>query len=205
MNKKRNKALSLRAKGRAPKEVPWGDPERGAVLNMESRRDEPPSPPSLGRGLGGRLSLTVQYACNDADLPLRPQLRRWVNAALEGSAQVTVRIVDLAEARALNRDYRGKDSATNVLSFPYSPPPEMAGDLVLCLPVVQAEAQAQGKSINAHFAHLVVHGMLHLQGYDHENNDHAIVMETKERKILSKLGYPDPYDDSAMSQGTSTA
>lgn len=112
---------------------------------------------------------------------------------MEGSAEVTLRIVDAEEARMLNRDYRGKDVATNVLSFPYSPLPEMAGDLVLCLPVVLTEAEAQGKTAEAHFAHLVVHGMLHLQGYDHEQDDQAILMEAKEREILAQLGYPDPY------------
>lgn len=147
------------------------------------------------------LSLTVQYQSGDSELPTRPQLRRWVSAALDGSAEVTLRIVDFDEARALNRDYRGKDTATNVLSFPYSPPPQMAGDLVLCLPVVLKEAIAQGKTAEAHFAHLVVHGMLHLQGYDHEKDADAMLMEAKEREILSKLGYPDPYDESAMSHG----
>ena len=184
MNEKRNKALSLRAKGR---------PERGAVLDMESRRDESASPPSLGRGMGARLSLTVQYACNDQALPLRAKLRRWVTAALECSAEVTLRIVDAEEGCSLNRDYRGKDYPTNVLSFPYAPPPELAGDLVLCLPVVLAEAEAQGKTAEAHFAHLVVHGMLHLQGCDHERDDQAKLMEAKEREILARLGYPDPY------------
>jgi len=144
----------------------------------------------------------VQYAIGDPEVPARLQLRRWVNGALECSALVTLRIVDLDEGRALNRDYRGKDGATNVLSFPYSPPPQMAGDLVICLPLVQAEAAGQGKTVTAHFAHLVVHGMLHLQGYDHEKDEQATLMEAKEREILSRLGYPDPYDESAMRQGT---
>ncbi len=139
------------------------------------------------------LSLTLQYAVNDPQLPTRPQFRRWVSAALEGSAEVTLRIVDLDEGRSLNREYRGKDSATNVLSFPYETRPAMAGDLVLCLPVVIKEAQAQGKTPEAHFAHMVVHGMLHLQGYDHEQDDAATLMEQKERDILANLGYPDPY------------
>lgn len=155
----------------------------------------------MGRGLGGRLSLTVQYACNDPALPLRAKLRRWVSAALEGSAEVTLRFADAEEARALNRDYRGKDTPTNVLSFPYAPPPELAGDLFICLPVVLAEAEAQGKPAEAHFAHLVVHGMLHLQGFDHETEADATLMEAREREILSRLGYPDPYDDSAMCHG----
>ena len=145
------------------------------------------------------LSLSVQYACNDDALPSRPQVRRWVKKALEGdSAEVTVRFVDADEGQALNRDYRHKDYATNVLSFPYVPNPEMAGDLVLCLPVVLKEAEEQNKPIEAHFAHLIVHGMLHLQGYDHEagpdgNERDAEIMEAREREILAALGYPDPY------------
>ena len=142
-----------------------------------------------------RLSLAVQYACDDEVLPLRPKLRRWVSAALteELSAEITLRFVDAAESRNLNREFRGKDSPTNVLSFPYAPAPELAGDLLLCVPLVLAEAQAQGKETLAHFAHLVVHGMLHLQGYDHENGIDAARMEGRERDILGKLGYPDPY------------
>lgn len=141
------------------------------------------------------LSLSVQYACNDDVLPSRPQVRRWVKQALEGeSAEVTVRFVDAEEGQMLNREYRQKDYATNVLSFPYAPNPQMAGDLVLCLPVVLKEAAEQNKPVEAHFAHLIVHGMLHLQGYDHETSDSdAEIMEAREREILAALGYPDPY------------
>jgi probable rRNA maturation factor len=145
------------------------------------------------------LSLSVQYACSDESLPSRPQVRRWVKKALEGgSAEVTVRFVDAEEGQLLNRDYRDKDYATNVLSFPYLPNPEMAGDLVLCLPVVMKEAEEQQKPLEAHFAHLIVHGMLHLQGYDHEpskagDESDAEIMEAREREILAALGYPDPY------------
>ncbi len=142
-----------------------------------------------------KLSLSVQYACNADDLPLRPQVRRWVKHAIQGnSAEITVRFVDAEEGQTLNRDYRGKDYATNVLSFPYAPLPEMVGDLVVCVPVVAHEAAAQGKPAEAHFAHLIVHGMLHLQGYDHETGEpDAEVMEQREREILAALGYPDPY------------
>jgi len=141
------------------------------------------------------LSLSVQYACEGEPLPSRPQVRRWVKKALEGaSAEVTVRFVDAEEGRMLNREYRHKDYATNVLSFPYMPNPEMAGDLVLCLPVMLREAAEQRKPAEAHFAHLIVHGMLHLQGYDHETSDaDAEIMEAREREILAALGYPDPY------------
>jgi len=109
------------------------------------------------------------------------------------SVQITLRFVDAEESRAVNREFRGKDSPTNVLSFPYDPAPALAGDLLLCVPLVLAEAQAQGKEALAHFAHLVVHGMLHLQGYDHESGIDAARMEGRERDILAKLGYPDPY------------
>ena len=151
------------------------------------------------------LSLSVQYACNEADissLPARPQVRRWVKKALEGeSAEVTVRFVDAEEGQMLNREYRHRDYATNVLSFPYLPNPEMAGDLVLCLPVVLKEAAEQKKPAEAHFAHLIVHGMLHLQGYDHETTESdAEFMEARERKILAALGYPDPYLSERESQ-----
>lgn len=147
-----------------------------------------------------RLNLSVQYAVHRAvlpSLPQRPQIRRWVRAVEEGAAQVTVRFVDAEEGQVLNRDYRGKDYATNVLSFPYAPPPQLAGDLVLCEPVVRREAAEQGKAPEAHFAHLIVHGMLHLQGYDHEQESEARVMEAREREILAALGYPDPYGGEA--------
>jgi probable rRNA maturation factor len=138
--------------------------------------------------------LSVQYACKDPALPSRPLIRRWVRASWDGPAEVTVRIVDADEGRLLNRTYRGKDYPTNVLSFGYGIQPALAGDLVLCLPVVLKEAAEQGKSAEAHFAHLVVHGMLHLQGYDHETGARdAASMEAKEREILAGLGYADPY------------
>jgi probable rRNA maturation factor len=120
-------------------------------------------------------------------------VRRWVRAAAASDAEVTVRFVDADEGRALNRDYRGKEYATNILSFPYASEP-VVGDLVVCLPVVLREAGEQNKPELAHFAHLIVHGMLHLQGYDHETGVHdAERMEAKERQILAALGYPDPY------------
>jgi probable rRNA maturation factor len=140
------------------------------------------------------LSLSIQYPGGKATAPTRPQVRRWVRAACTKPAEVTVRFVDAEEGQHLNRDYRGKDYATNVLSFPYESGEQICGDLVLCLPVVEREAKEQGKSPEAHFAHMVVHGMLHLQGYDHETSHHdAERMEALERKILADLGYPDPY------------
>ena len=143
------------------------------------------------------LHLAVQYPAGRNGAPTRPQLRRWVRAACKQAAAVTVRFVGTDEARNLNRDYRGKDHATNVLSFPYESGLHfsgVSGDLVLCLPVAAGEAREQGTSLEAHFAHLIVHGMLHLQGYDHETgHDEAERMEAVERDILKVLGYPDPY------------
>jgi probable rRNA maturation factor len=140
------------------------------------------------------LSLAVQYACAADALPGRAQLRRWVRAAQEVALQATLRLVAEDEGRTLNRDYRGKDYATNVLSFVYEATSPVSGDLVICLPVVEREAAAQGKSLTAHLAHLIVHGMLHLQGYDHEvNAQEAARMEARECEILARLGFPDPY------------
>lgn len=138
------------------------------------------------------LALSVQFAFKQPDQPSRAQIRAWAAAALEGDVEVTVRLVDAEEGRSLNREYRAKDYATNVLSFVYQDSP-CQGDLVLCVPVVSREATEQGKSVEAHYAHLVVHGMLHLQGYDHENEDDALAMEAVETHIMRKLGYTDPY------------
>jgi probable rRNA maturation factor len=140
------------------------------------------------------LVLGVQFGCKDDALPSRQQVRRWVRASCDRPAEVVVRFVDAAEGQALNRDYRHKDYATNVLSFAYESEPAVAGDLVVCVPVVLREAVEQGKTPEAHFAHLIVHGMLHLLGYDHETGKQdAARMEAKEREILAGLGYPDPY------------
>ncbi len=141
---------------------------------------------------GKRLNLSVQYACKAAELPLRPQIRAWVRAALDVDGPrggiITVRLVDAEEGRSLNHDYRGKDYATNVLSFPYDTEPVICGDLVICVPVVEREAGEQGKALMAHYAHLVVHGVLHLQGYDHETSEaDADLMEAKEAAILENL------------------
>ena len=139
-----------------------------------------------------KLALAVQYALAAEGLPTRAQVRRWVKAALLRDAQITVRFVDTEEGQALNRDYRGKNSATNVLSFIYESVP-VVGDLVVCVPVVMDEAQTQHKSAAAHFAHLVVHGALHLQGFDHETEADAQVMEARETEIVIRLGYAAPY------------
>jgi len=139
------------------------------------------------------LSLTVQYAVDPTGLPTRAQFRKWVRAALSTACTVTLRLVDEEEGRALNATYRGKDYATNVLTFPYEAGPPLEGDIALCAAVVAAEARAQGKPDDVHWAHLVVHGMLHLQGHDHEDDSEARRMESLETQILGDLGYPDPY------------
>lgn len=150
------------------------------------------------------LKLVVQKALDGAGKAAAPKkhaIRRWAQAALRRDAEVTVRLVGEAEGRELNRTFRGKDYATNVLTFGYGEGEELpgcgggplAGDLVLCVPVVAREAAAQSKALEAHFAHLVVHGMLHLQGYDHENEAEAAAMEKIETDILGGLGYADPY------------
>jgi probable rRNA maturation factor len=140
------------------------------------------------------LSLSLQFAdaSHRAQLP-RHKVARWIRAALEAPGEITVRIVDADEGRALNRDYRGKDYATNVLTFDYSHAPVVAADLILCAPVVEAEARAQGIALQAHYAHLLVHGTLHAQGHDHEQEDEAVEMEAEETRILAGLGVADPY------------
>lgn len=145
-----------------------------------------------------KLSMAVQYAIEDgpaqnAELPTAAQFRKWARNALRVDAEIALRIVDEAEGRALNRDYRGKDYATNVLTFCLAEEPELMGDIVLCAPVVAAEAKAQNKPLLAHYAHLTVHGVLHLHGYDHETEPQAELMESLETEIVTKLGYADPY------------
>jgi probable rRNA maturation factor len=142
------------------------------------------------------LELTIQRASRAAHIPSDRLLRRWAKACASRKAAVTVRYVGEAEGRRLNREYRGKDYATNVLSFVYEARP-LAGDIVICAPVVAREAREQGKPVGAHHAHLLVHGMLHLQGQDHERENDAKRMETRERAVLAKLGFPDPYKVSA--------
>ncbi len=145
------------------------------------------------KNASNRLNLSVQYACNREGLPLRANFVRWARAALVGGGEVTIRLVEADEGQSLNNEYRGKDYATNVLSFPYEIEPVTQGDLVICPSVVAREALEQGKPLDAHYAHLTVHGMLHLQGWDHEDDDEAQDMEDQEREILAALGYPDPY------------
>jgi probable rRNA maturation factor len=142
------------------------------------------------------LELTLQTAVKSTGLPRKAQVRRWLAAALERDAAITVRFVGAAEGRRLNRTYRERDYATNVLSFGYGgagPGQALAGDIVLCAPVLRREAREQGKPLLAHMAHLTVHGALHLQGHDHQKPRTAARMEALEKTILAKLGYADPY------------
>ncbi|MDR1425176.1 MAG: rRNA maturation RNase YbeY [Azoarcus sp.] len=149
------------------------------------------------------LTLTVQRALAGADrggAPLRAQLLRWARAVLLRDVTLTVRLVGEHEGRALNHSFRGKDAATNVLTFVYGEDASfsaapLAGDIVLCAPVVAREAAEQGKALEAHYAHLLIHGMLHLQGFDHETQAEAENMEAHERGILRTLGFDDPYQD----------
>ncbi|KNZ31418.1 MAG: rRNA maturation factor [Methylibium sp. NZG] len=140
------------------------------------------------------MSLSLQFAdTSDRAVLARHKVVRWIRAALDAPAQMTVRIVGLDEGRALNHDYRGQDHATNVLTFDYSRTPVVLADLVLCAPVVQREAAEQGLALEAHYAHLLVHGALHAQGFDHMNNAEARVMEARETAVLARLGFGDPY------------
>ncbi len=158
-----------------------------------------------------QLDLNLQFAVKKSARPGKSDFRRWTKAALLGDAIVALRVVDEDEGRALNRDYRGKDYATNVLTFAYGgeplhpqgarrfgkavtpPTAPLSGDIVICAPVVAREAAEQGISLEAHYAHLTLHGMLHLQGYDHETDAEAVTMEAVESFIMQRLGYPDPY------------
>lgn len=149
------------------------------------------------------LLLDIQNPENYPDIPTETELLQWAQAAWQGDGEagVVVRIVAEAESRELNHSYRDKDYPTNVLSFPYDPPPipldedetDYLGDLVICQPVMQREAQEQGKTVQQHWAHLLIHGLLHLQGYDHITEAEAGEMEALETDILARLGFPDPY------------
>ena len=139
-----------------------------------------------------QLSLQFADARHRAELP-RHRVQRWMRAALDAPAQIAVRIVDADEGRTLNRDWRRKDYATNVLTFDYEREPVVVADLVLCAPVVEQEARAEGKTLQAHYAHLLVHGVLHAQGWDHERAAEARRMEARETAILQALGFADPY------------
>ena len=152
--------------------------------------------------------LEIQRACPDNGLPTDTQLTRWADAALQAASaeqtgEITVRLVEAGESQALNAEYRGRNYPTNVLSFPFEMPeglpaeamPDILGDLVICAEVVAREAGEQGKTGEAHWAHMLVHGVLHLLGYDHQDDTQAHDMETLETEILASLGYNDPYQE----------
>jgi probable rRNA maturation factor len=140
-----------------------------------------------------KLSLSVQYAVDNKNLPTRAQFRRWFKAALQRDVNIVLRLVDEVEGRALNKNYRGKDYATNVLTFVYDDTIPLSGDVVICAAVVEREAREQRKEVLGHFAHLCIHAALHLQGFEHENDKDAAEMEMRETAIMVKLGYAAPY------------
>jgi probable rRNA maturation factor len=146
-----------------------------------------------------KLSLAVQYVSDAPELPTRQQFRRWVKAALQRDVSLTLRIVDEAEGRELNRGFRGKDYPTNVLTFVYDDEVVhgelIYGDVIVCAPVVAREAREQGKDLLAHYAHMTIHALLHLQGFDHETDAEAAEMEALETRLMLELRYPDPYQE----------
>ncbi|MGO1295978.1 MAG: rRNA maturation RNase YbeY [Vibrio sp.] len=147
------------------------------------------------------IELDLQLACDSAEhLPSEERYTRWLTQAVSRfreQAEVTIRIVDEPESHQLNLDYRGKDKSTNVLSFPFEAPPgfeiDLLGDLVICRQVVEREAKEQNTTLDSHWAHMVVHGSLHLLGYDHIEDDEAEIMESLETDIMQQMGYADPY------------
>jgi probable rRNA maturation factor len=146
------------------------------------------------------LELDIQYAVKEGDVPAEGDFQGWALAALEGrraSAEMTIRVVDEEESAGLNQQYRGKLGPTNVLSFPFQAPPQvesdLLGDLVICASVVKRQAREQGKTEQAHWAHMVVHGTLHLLSYDHQQAEQAVEMEAIETGVMARLGFPDPY------------
>ncbi len=147
------------------------------------------------------LALSIQGQGRFVGLPARSTLLRWVEAALESDAELTVRFVGAAEARRLNREFRGKDYATNVLTFDYQHAPVVRADIVLCVPVVRSEAREQRKGFREHLAHLVVHGVLHAHGHDHARARDAKRMEAREVRILAGLGIDDPYREGGVAGG----
>ncbi|MCZ6500545.1 MAG: rRNA maturation RNase YbeY [Gammaproteobacteria bacterium] len=156
---------------------------------------------------GPGVELAVQVLCDSATIPGDEQFHAWVSAALQrrqGEHEITIRIVDESESQAMNKKYRCRDRPTNVLSFPADLPPgvdhPLLGDLVICAPLLEREATAQGKESQAHWAHLVIHGVLHLLGHDHQQPDEADEMEALETAILASIGYPDPYEHSGERQ-----
>ena len=146
------------------------------------------------------IILDIQSASSSEDAPDEQSMKRWVSAAIvskTGDTELSIRIVDERESQELNQTYRGSSGPTNVLSFPFDAeipePLPLIGDIVICAPIVAREAEQQNKELKAHWAHMIVHGVLHLQGYDHQNDTEAVIMETLETEIMQKLGFPPPY------------
>ena len=146
------------------------------------------------------IILDIQSASTSEDAPDEQSIKRWVGAVIDsnqGDTELSVRIVDEPEGKLLNETYRGASGATNVLSFPFeNQTPEalpLIGDIVVCAPIVQREAKQQNKDLNAHWAHMIIHGVLHLLGYDHQDDAEAAIMEALETEIMQKLGFPPPY------------
>ena len=141
------------------------------------------------------LQLSVIGRDKFAGLPARSTLRRWVQMALQHDAQLSLVFVDSSAGRRLNREFRGRDYATNVLTFAYARKPQVAADIVLCTPVLRREAHQGKRSLRSHVAHLVIHGVLHAQGFDHESRREALAMQTREQQLLARLRISDPYAD----------
>lgn len=169
------------------------------MKNTKKTSSLSPVPTEVSQGKV-KLKLATQYAARTADIPPRSAFRKWIKAALVHDAEIGLRVVDEAEGNSLNRNFRGRDYATNVLTFIYDNAgpnvQSLAGDIVLCAPVIEREAREQHKNLTAHYAHLTVHGVLHLQGYDHESDVEASAMEQMEAEILERLGYENPYRES---------
>ncbi|MBK6619191.1 MAG: rRNA maturation RNase YbeY [Nitrosomonas sp.] len=140
------------------------------------------------------LTLAIQYVVDKSGLPDKQMFTKWAQATLRKPAEVTIRLVDQQEGESLNRQFRGKHTATNILTFVYVNDIFIHGDIALCVPVIHAESIQQQKSLESHYAHLTVHGLLHLQGFDHLDDVEAATMEALEIDILSKLGFSNPYD-----------
>ncbi len=178
----------MTAKNKATKSAP--KPSASALKEVKS----------AAKAAAPALSLSVQYADTRLqELITRPKIRRWIKAALFAPAELTIRFVDAAEGQELNRDYRGKDYATNVLTFAYNEGEELdedaptQADIILCTDVLEQEAKQQKKTVEAHTAHLIVHGVLHAQGYDHEDDEEAAEMEGIETEVMTGLGFAAPY------------
>lgn len=158
-----------------------------------SRSGHPKGAARRPAGLAKRLALSVHGRAAFAGLPTHRTLRRWVALALERDAEIALNFVDAREGRRLNRAFRGRDYATNVLTFDYAQRPRVVADIAICVPVVRREARQQGKALRAHLAHLVIHGTLHAQGYDHRRRAEARAMQVREVDLLARLRIADPY------------